>query len=163
MRTVLTTFRRVPYAGAVFLGLAVVVAALSVEVTALELQPFARLSFQVVTGALLLTCLSYQWVLFAKRALKDARGMRSHVKMHRWVGVSATLLFAVHAVRVGHVWMSLLSAVFFLVALTGVLNREVLGYRSNLLYLIWLALHIGLSAAMVPLIAVHIWVALAYQ
>ena len=43
------------------------------------------------------------------------------------------------------------------------LNREVLGYRSNLLYLIWLALHIGLSAAMVPLITVHIWVALAYQ
>lgn len=163
MRIVLTTFRRVPYAGAVFLGLALVIAALSVEVSALELQPFARLSFQVVTGALLLTCLSYQWVLFAKRVLKDARGMRSHVKLHRWVGVSATLLFAVHALRVGHVWMTLLSAVFFLVALTGFLNREVLGYRSNLLYLIWLALHIGLSAAMVPLIAVHIWVALAYQ
>ena len=74
-----------------------------------------------------------------------------------------TYLFALHAVRMGHTWMTLLSVVFFLIALTGVLNREVLRYRQNWIYLVWLSAHIGLSAMMVPLVALHVWVALAYQ
>ena len=101
----------------------------------------------------LLICLGLQWMLFAKRVLRSNRNIRLHQKLHRWCGVTATLLFAAHAVRMGHLWMSGLSIVFFLVALTGVLNREVLGYRSNLLYLIWLGSHIALSATLCPLIA----------
>ncbi|WP_294222314.1 hypothetical protein [uncultured Shimia sp.] len=126
-------------------------------------EPLTGFVQQVVTGALLLSLLSYQWVLFFKRVTKDNRNARQVVVRHRWVGTAATLLFALHAVRFGHVWMSTLSAVVFLVALTGVLNREVLRYRSHTIYLVWLLAHIGLSAALVPLVAVHIWVALAYQ
>lgn len=119
--------------------------------------------WQVVTGALLVACLIYQWTLFVKRVTRDNHNIRQHQKLHRWIGVLATLLFALHALRFGHVWMTGLSAVFFLTALTGIFNREVLQYRQNWIYLVWLMCHIGLSAMLMPLIAVHVWVALAYQ
>ena len=63
----------------------------------------------------------------------------------------------------GYFWMTALSLCFFLLALTGVLTRQVLGFRQNWLYLLWLTVHIGLAAAMIPLIAVHVWVALAFE
>jgi hypothetical protein len=157
------TLRRVPYAGGILFSLICVQAALLGMVNLPLRLNLPRFDVQVVTGCALLACLSVQWVLFAKRVLRQNRNMRQHLVLHRWSGVTVTLLFAAHAIRMGHLWMSLLTVVFFLVALTGVLNREVLGYRSNLIYLIWLTCHIGLSAALWPLIGVHIWVALAYQ
>ena len=110
-----------------------------------------------------MTGLCYQWILFFKRVLRDNKNARRVLINHRWVGVGMTYLFALHAVRMGHTWMTLLSVVFFLIALTGVLNREVLRYRQNWIYLVWLSAHIGLSAMMAPLVALHVWVALAYQ
>ena len=163
MQTVIHHIRRVPYAGGIILALILVIPALAGQMALPLRLKLPSFGFQVVTGVALLICLGLQWILFAKRVLRSNRNIRLHQKLHRWCGVTATLLFAAHAVRMGHLWMSGLSIVFFLVALTGVLNCEVLGYRSNLLYLIWLGSHIALSAALWPLIAVHIWVALAYQ
>ena len=136
---------------------------LSFEVKPILMYPLTGFAQQMTTGSLLLGLFGYQWVLFFKRVTRDNRDARKVLVRHRWLGAAATLLFALHAVRFGHVWMSTLSVVVFLIALTGVLNCEVLRYRSNAIYLIWLVTHIGRSAALVPLVAVHIWVALAYQ
>lgn len=163
MQRVILKLRQRPYANALFLALGLVVLALWSDGSLPAQLALPAFDFQVVTGLLLLLCLMVQWILFGKRLLRSARNMRQHVVLHRWSGVAATLLFSAHAIRMGHVWMTMLSVTFFLVAVTGVLNREVMGYRSNVLYLMWLACHIGLSAVMMPLIAVHIWVALAYQ
>lgn len=163
MRVLITTWQRAPYVLIILIALGLGMAVLSFDVKSVLPEPLTGFVQQVVTGSLLLSLLGYQWVLFYKRVTKDNRNVRQAVVRHRWVGTAATLLFALHAVRFGHVWMSTLSAVVFLVALTGVLNREVLRYRSNAIYLVWLVVHIGLSAALVPLVVVHIWVALAYQ
>ncbi|SMP23873.1 hypothetical protein [Shimia sagamensis] len=163
MRVLISTWQRAPYVLIILIALGLGMILLSSEAKSVLAKPLTGFSQQVATGLLLLGLLGYQWVLFFKRVTKDNRNARQAVVRHRWVGTAATLLFAIHAVRFGHVWMSTLSAVVFLVALTGVLNREVLRYRSNMIYLVWLLVHIGLSAALVPLVAVHIWVALAYQ
>lgn len=163
MRFLKSTWQRTPYVPLILFAVVFAGVLLSSEIKSVLAHPLTGFAQQVVTGTLLLGLFLYQWVLFFKRVTKDNRNAGKVLVRHRWVGAVATLLFALHALRFGHVWMSTLSAVVFLVALTGVLNREVLRYRSNAIYLIWLVTHIGLSAALVPLVAVHIWVALAYQ
>lgn len=162
MYAMMTRLRNAPFAPFIFLAL-LLIALTFLDATADWFALRGTLTWQIVSGSLLLTLLIYQWVLFFKRSLQSATLASSDLSQHRWVGVAATYVFALHAVRLGHVWMTRLSILFFLLALTGVLNRQVLGYRQNWLYLLWLAAHIGISAAMIPLIGVHIWVALAYE
>jgi hypothetical protein len=162
MQNFLMRLRRAPHASMVFLALMLIALTfLDAGVDWFALR--GTFTWQVVSGSLLLTLLIFQWVLFFKRSLNGVVITGQDVKHHRWVGVAATYVFALHAVRLGHAWMTGLSILFFLLALTGVLNRQVLGYRQNWLYLLWLITHIGISAAMIPLIGVHIWVALAYE
>ena len=143
------------------LGLGLITIALTAGTA---LRPVAvGTSWQVLTGALLLTGMAYQWMLLIARRSGRAADVRRHYAAHRWVGTAMTLLFALHAVRVGHAWTNALALPFIAVAATGLLNREVVPYSSRRLYHLWLWLHIALSAALVPLIAFHVWIALTYQ
>ncbi len=163
MRFIASFYHRVPYAFLILLALSLGFLVVSREWQTAYFDPLHRFSLRVVTGSLLLCCLCSQWILFAARVTRRSKNARQTLISHKWVGVAITYLFALHAVRFGHVWMTSLSGVLFLVALTGVLNRDVLRFQQNWLYLLWLVCHIGLSAALMPLVAVHIWVALAYQ
>ncbi|MGR3712961.1 MAG: hypothetical protein ACU0A6_07565 [Shimia sp.] len=163
MRVLMATARRVPYAALILMALSLATLVILQEWQTGALAVLSGFEFQVVTGALLVTGVCYQWTLFFKRVFRDNRGARQVLVNHSWVGVGMTYVFALHAVRLGHTWMTALSVVFFLIALTGVLNREVLRYQQNWIYLIWLGCHIALSAALLPLVGLHIWVALAYQ
>jgi len=163
MRVLIQTARRAPYAALILMAVSLAALVISQEWQTGSLVALSGFEFQVVTGSLLVTGLCYQWILFFKRVLRDNKNARRVLVNHRWVGVGMTYLFALHAVRMGHTWMTLLSVVFFLIALTGVFNREVLRYRQNWIYLVWLSAHIGLSSMMVPLVALHVWVALVYQ
>ncbi len=163
MRTLVATARRVPYATFIVFGICCGIITLFLDGYISKLPVIGSLGWQVVTGSMMLTAFTYQWVLFFRRVTRDNTNARQTLVLHRWVGVGITFLFALHAVRLGHTWMTALSVVFFLIALTGVLNREVMKYRQNWIYLLWLTCHIGLSAALIPLVGLHIWVALAYQ
>ena len=116
--------------------------------------------WQCVSGSAVLFALCYQWYLMRKRWIGQMT--RNDIVLHRWMGVTAVFLFALHAPRIGHTWMAAITIIFVLIALTGIFNKEVLRFKTRRAYLIWLALHIGLSVAIAPLIAVHIWVALSY-
>lgn len=164
MTALILRVRRRPYVMLGVLGLSLVVLLFTAG-TALQPKPWAgSLSWQVATGIALLAAILYQWVLLWVRDRRaPARAQRRHYAAHRWVGVLTTLLFAVHAVRFGHAWTSVLALTFIAVAATGLLNREVINYRSRVLYHLWLWVHIALAAALLPLIAVHVWIALSYQ
>ena len=122
-------------------------------------------SFQFVwrctTGLALLAVIAFQWWLMRKRWI--GKISRADIVSHRWTGVIATFLFALHATRIGHTWMLATTIVFILIALTGVFNKEILRFQERWVYLLWLALHISLSVILAPMVAVHIWIALAYQ
>ncbi|MFY0619473.1 hypothetical protein [Shimia sp.] len=163
MRILVATVKRAPYLVFVLSGVTLAILFLIFELKLGLQQSLSGFGQQVATGCVLLVLLSYQWVLFAKRVTRNNNNAHQSLTIHRWVGVVTTLAFTAHAVRFGHVWMTGVSVVFFLIALTGVLNRTVLRYRQNWIYLVWMVCHIGLSAALVPLVGVHIWVALAYQ
>lgn len=162
MSALILRLRRRPYVLIGLLGLSLIVALFAAG-TAFQPVPWGgSLPWQIWTGAALLTAIAYQWVLLFTRDGTAARHRR-HYTAHRWVGVVTTLLFAVHAVRFGHGWTTALALTFIAVAATGLLNREVIPYRARWIYNLWLWVHIALASALVPLIAVHVWVALSYQ
>lgn len=163
MTEVLLRLRRRPYVILGLLTLALAVAALTAGTAFRPWLTGGALTWQMVSGTLLLTGMTYQWMLLRARGRGRPAEVRRHYAAHRWVGVGLTLVFALHAVRFGHAWTSALALTFMAVAATGLLNREVIPYRSRWLYRAWLWLHIALSSALVPLVALHIWVALTYQ
>lgn len=163
MTEVLLRLRRRPYVFLGLMGLGITLAVLTLGGAMQSVGLTGSLTWQVTTGALLLTGMIYQWLLLFAREEGDAAKVRRHYAAHRWVGVAMTLLFAAHAVRFGHAWTSAVAWTFLAVAATGLLNREVIRYRSRWLYLLWLWVHIALAAALVPLIAFHVWIALTYQ
>ena len=119
--------------------------------------------WQTVTGATLGLALLYQFALMIARIGKDAKGSQTHFKWHRYVGIAMLFVFILHAVRFGHALTLVLSVVFLLNSLMGVLNREVVRYPNKRLFYVWYAAHVGLSAILLPLAVLHAWVALAYE
>lgn len=162
MNAVLLVARKRTYLIWALFGFVVVGFALSNRITG-ELMPEDwQFVWQISTGLLLFLALGYQWILLVLR-LTRPHIQRPHYLAHRWVGVGATFLFAVHAVRFGYNWTSWLAIVFILSAATGVLNKEVIPYKSRTLYLVWFWFHITLAFMLIPLVLIHIWVALAYE
>lgn len=159
----LRTARR-PYAILGLLGLALAIAALAADMrSAVDWLLPGRFAWQVVTGLILALAMGYQWLLLVARLSGRAAMVQRRYRWHRWIGAAMTVLFVLHAVRFGYGWTSTLATVFLLTALTGLLNREVIPYRSRWHYMLWFGAHVALSAFLVPLTALHIWVALAFE
>lgn len=163
MNAIILKAKEQPYLVFAIVAITLAVAALLEQLQGLLKPGNPKFMWQVTTGIGLVTAVSYQWYLLYLRQTQQTKQMRFHYLSHRWVGVSATVLFAFHATSAGHMWTSALAVVFILVAITGILNREIIPYPKQWMYLAWFWVHITLSFIMLPLIAVHIWVALLYQ
>jgi hypothetical protein len=161
MNVIVDRLRKNPYVGWGIIAMTFAVVAILTSVQSILLPVSNSFVWLCVTGFLLLSTLVFQWYLLRKRWLKNMT--RFDLVLHRWIGVGATFMFALHAARVGHSWMVVLTIVFVLTALTGILNKEVLRFSERWMYLVWLTLHVSLSTILVPMIAVHVWIALAYQ
>lgn len=125
-------------------------------------QFVSPLGWQIASGVVLLTLTLFQWGLLYHRLKKNAVGVRRYYFLHKYLGFAIILIFALHAARTGYGWTSILFTVFVALAVTGLLNRGIMRYRAAWLHRVWLWLHIALSALLVPLVAIHIVVALAY-
>lgn len=123
----------------------------------------ASFAYSVVTGLTLLGCILYQWSLFFARLTRQAAASRHHYKTHRYVGAAAIVLFAFHAGGFGYALVTVMALAFAIVAVTGLFNKEVLLLRRPWLRTGWDFAHIGLSGILLPLIALHIWAALAFK
>jgi hypothetical protein len=153
--------RKNPYVGWGIMAILLALIAIFTRVQNLLVPVPNEFAWLCVTGLFLLSTLGFQWYLLRRRWLKTMT--RFDLVLHRWIGVGAMFMFALHAARIGHSWMIVLTVVFVLTALTGILNKEVLRFRERWMYLVWLTIHVSLSTLLMPMIAVHIWVALAYQ
>ncbi len=161
MTELLELVRARPYIVLGVLGVILILVLLDSGVIVNTVPPDRLFAWQVVTGLLLTMLLLYQWVLLLLRVFGG--NVRSHYKAHRWVGVVCTVFFALHALSFGYGWTNTLAIVFCLSAVTGLLNREVITYRKPWKYKLWYWSHVTLSVNLVPLIAVHVWVALVYE
>jgi predicted ferric reductase len=124
---------------------------------------FGGFLWQVATGATLSALMIWQWGLLAARLSGTAIQVQRQYNWHRYAGIALIALFILHAPRFGFYWTSGLAMVFLANGLVGLLNREIIPWRRRGHYLIWYGLHVALSAILIPLSAVHIWTALAFE
>ena len=68
-----------------------------------------------------------------------------------------------HAGAIGYAMVSAMALGFLVVALTGLWNPEVVILRKPWLRKAWEIGHIGVSGVLMPLIALHVWAALAFK
>lgn len=142
-------------------GIVLILVFLQMGVMVKTMPDHVQFIWQVVTGLLLTMLVFYQCVLLIMRIL--GRNAAAHYKAHRWVGVFSTVAFALHALSFGYGWTMMLVVIFILSAVTGMLNREIVNYLNPWKYKLWYWSHVTLSINLLPLIAVHIWVALFYE
>ena len=165
MTALLIALDRQPYLRVAIICFALLVAALIFGIQKSLIPPSWRYLWQVLTGGFLLAAIHYQWFLLFDRLSPGGapQKSRSRYANHRWVGSFSFLLFALHAVSIGHMLTNILALLFLACGLSGVLNREIIRYRKKWMYQLWFGAHIALSAIMAPLIIAHIWIALAYE
>lgn len=123
----------------------------------------AGFAWSVSTGLILLACVCYQWMLFFARLTNRTADARRHWNRHRHVGVAAIGLFLLHAGALGYAVVSAMAAAFLVVAVTGLWNTEVVILRKPWLRKAWEIGHVGVSGLLMPLIALHVWAALAFK
>jgi predicted ferric reductase len=115
------------------------------------------------SGAVLLALFAYQWMLFFARRSDDIALIRKRYRLHKYVGVAMLFLFVAHAGTLGYGVMTAIGAGLVVIAATGLLNAEVLFLSPDALRRARLFIHFAVSAALVPLVILHIWTALAYK
>ena len=164
MIALLMALDRQPYLRIALICLAVLILALALGLQSQWVPQDWKFMWQVVTGTMLTGAISYQWFLLLSRIRGDAAALtRARYTNHRWVGSISFLLFALHAISIGHMLTNVLALLFLACAITGILNREIMRYRKEWTYRLWYSLHLAFSTLMVPLILAHIWIALAYE
>lgn len=124
------------------------------------ISPFA---WQVASGTILFAIMLFQWALFYYKIVKNVGAVRTHNLLHRYAGIGATLIFAIHTVSAGHAWSLLLFTAFIGVAVTGLLNRGIVRFNRNSMHKVWLWVHIALAGVLMPLSVFHAYVALAFE
>lgn len=119
--------------------------------------------WSVVTGTALLGCVVYQWALLLARLSGHKRRAAQRYRRHRQVGTAAICLFLLHAGGIGYALLTVMASAFLLVSVTGLLNSEVSIPSKSRLKQGWNYLHVAVSGLLLPLIAFHIWAALAFK
>jgi len=160
-QSLLAVGRRNPYLMLGVLGALMVLAFVQLDVLARTVPVGVLFIWQVCTGMLVTALVFYQMLLLVFRVCGIKT--QAHYKAHRWVGASSITVFAFHAVGFGYAWTNMLAVCFALSAITGLLNREVINYKHKWIYIFWYWCHVTISINLIPLIIIHIWVALSFE
>jgi hypothetical protein len=120
-------------------------------------------AWQIVTGAFLLAAILYQSWLFAARETKNAASSRRLGRRHPWVGMLCIALFVLHVGRLGYALTAILVALFGATCALGIAQLILENRVSTATAAVLRAAHLGVSAALLPFIAIHIWSALFFN
>ena len=122
-----------------------------------------RKIYGIVTGTLVAMALVWQWRLYLRRSLRATQSYVAEVSLHKWIGSVTLLLLVVHAGSFGVNLSFVMSSLILVIVYTGLVHllTNRLGYAS--FRHIWEWTHIGLAAALIPLVGIHIWTALVFH
>lgn len=149
-------------------GLVLVLLAMTASIAEFKLPVLSELQadgiYKYITGFGLLSYIALQWKLFAHREAGKAPALAARwYRRHKTLGVLAPVPFVLHAGTFGHASVTVLSIVFFLVLVTGLLNRDLLCVSSEFFWRAWTVCHVGLAFAMYALVALHVWTAISFS
>lgn len=150
------------------IGLALVLLGLAPYIAGFKLPVLGELQengvYKYITGSALLGYILLQWKLFAHRESGEKPAWAAKwYRRHKILGVLAPVPFVAHASTFGHGSLMLLSIVFFLVVISGLLNQDLLCIKSPVFWQAWIVFHVGFAFAMYALVALHVWTALSFS
>jgi hypothetical protein len=113
--------------------------------------------YKQLSGFVLFGFVAHQWYFPLLRAQgKILRAARS-AGPHKWLGALVPLLFIVHARQFGYAYQMALSLAFFTVFLTGLVNPETTGIRSDWFRPAWIVMHVGVATLLPFVVAYHVF------
>lgn len=143
------------------IGLALLVLFALQQATGLRSGVLAALQaddlYKQISGFALLGFVAHQWYFPLLRAQgKILRAARS-AGLHKRLGALVPLLFIVHAQQLGYAYLMALSLAFFTVFLTGLINPETTGIRSDWFRPAWIVMHVGVATLLPFVVAYHVF------
>lgn len=128
-----------------------------------EFRPDADFAYAFATGILLLGSIAVQWRLYLARRSRDGRRIRREYLVHRWAGIGPLALLILHMGGPQATLMSVMGYALLGSSFAGLFNQEILPIRAEKGRALWLAIHVGLAAFIIPLALVHAWAVLAFR
>jgi hypothetical protein len=146
--------------GLFLLGLFLFQAALNLHIPGLSSYQKNDL-FRYITGTIFLGYIAYQWKLTkTKTQAEKPNGqiLRLTLQNHKFWGLLGPMFFYLHTPKMGYSYLFFLSCSFFSVYLLGLFHERLVRFRKPLITQLSLIGHVGISTAMVALIAYHIFI-----
>ena len=112
------------------------------------------------SGLALFLLILHQWLLPIYRVIYDMEGeaLEKKTNTHNWLGAISPLVFFLHSAKPNYGLLLILSILFFLNLLFGLLNDNISRFKHFDYYGLGIALHILLSATILILSFLHIWI-----
>lgn len=117
------------------------------------------------SGLVLFLLILHQWLLPIYRVVYDMQGetLEKKINFHNWVGVTSPLVFFLHSTKPDYGLLLILTVLFFLNLLFGLLNFIKTKKKHIRLFRFGIAMHILLSAAILLISLLHIWLVFYYN
>jgi hypothetical protein len=125
--------------------------------------PDRAFAYAALTGAALVLSLGWQWRLYLARRTGDGRRIRTEYALHRWSGSAPALLLLLHVGGPSASLLSIVACLLLVSSAAGLFHQKIVALGGKRLRTLWLAVHVGSAALMIPLVAVHLWATLAFR
>jgi VIT1/CCC1 family predicted Fe2+/Mn2+ transporter len=120
-------------------------------------------TYKLATGVGLLAFILYQWRFSIKRAQGEHRQAATMMGRHKLFGVLLPVLFFCHTQTVGYGYLQLLSLTLLLIFFTGLFNFQIVKIHTPWYRPVWISAHVGLSVALLLLMAYHVYLDYAFK
>jgi hypothetical protein len=120
-------------------------------------------AYAAVTGAGLVLSLGWQWRLYLARRTGDGRRIRTEYARHRWSGIVPALLLLLHVGGPSASLLSIVACLLLVSSAAGLVHHKIVALGGRRLRIVWLSVHVGSAALIIPLVAMHLWAALAFR
>jgi methionine sulfoxide reductase heme-binding subunit len=120
-------------------------------------------TYKLATGLGLLAFVLYQWRFSVKRAQGEQHNIATMMGRHKLLGTLLPLFFFFHSQTLGYGYQKIFSLTLFLIFLTGLFNSQIVTIYKSWYRPVWISAHIGLSTALLLLMAYHVYVNYAFK
>ncbi|MBZ0159850.1 hypothetical protein [Candidatus Methylomirabilis sp.] len=120
-------------------------------------------TYKLTTGFGLLALILYQWRFSVKRAQGEQRKAATMMGRHKLFGALFPLFFLSHSQILGYGYLGILSLTLLLAFLTGLFNFQIVTIHKSWYRPAWISAHVGLSMALLLLMAYHVYIDYAFK
>lgn len=120
-------------------------------------------TYKLATGFGLLAFVLHQWRFSVQRAQGEKRNAATMISRHKLFGALIPLAFLSHSQILGYGYLEILSLTLLLAFLSGLFNFQIGQIHTPWYRPVWISAHVGLSMALLLLMAYHVYINYAFK